>query len=106
MKYASKTSYFAFFLALKRLILQIFGRQNVLFCIFLNLKTSYFADFWMPKRLILHFFEPQNVLFCIIHQVEEGGCAECHPASYFILLPSYLSLLFRFFISVKVCTTF
>jgi len=58
MKYASKTSYFAFFLALKRLILQIFGRQNV--------------------------------LFCIIHQVEEGGCAECPPASYFIPLPSSL----------------
>ena len=53
MKYASKTSYFAFFLALKRLILQIFGRQNVLFCIFLNLKTSYFALFTKLKRVVV-----------------------------------------------------
>jgi hypothetical protein len=34
MIYASKTSYFADFLAPKRLILQIFERQNVLFCRF------------------------------------------------------------------------
>ena len=37
----------------KRLILQIFGRQNVLFCIFLNLKTSYFALFTKLKRVVV-----------------------------------------------------
>ena len=36
----------------KRLILQIFGRQNVLFCIFLNLKTSYFVLLYLYKRVV------------------------------------------------------
>ena len=74
MKYASKTSYFAFFLALKRLILQIFGRQNVLFCIFLNLKTSYFALFTKLKRVVvpdgirhLFLFLRPNFPFSIFH---------------------------------------
>ena len=74
MKYASKTSYFAFFLVLKRLILQIFGRQNVLFCSFLDAKTSYFALFTKLKRVVvqdgirhLFLFLRPNFPFSIFH---------------------------------------
>lgn len=52
MKYASKTSYFAFFLALKRLILQIFGRQNVLFCIIHQVEEGGCAG-WHPASVFI-----------------------------------------------------
>ena len=52
MKYASKTSYFAFFLALKRLILQIFGRQKVLFCIIHQVEEGGCAG-WHPASVFI-----------------------------------------------------
>lgn len=52
MIYASKTSYFADFLALKRLILHFFEPQNVLFCIIHQVEEGGCAG-WHPVSVFI-----------------------------------------------------